>query len=69
MQQGRDTRTVLVDLGKIEAIMPLLEQVPGESYAHGTRLKVYFVSVRKELRGTQVVVSRTTPGRSRSCSG
>ena len=62
VQQGRDTRTVLVDLGKIEAIMPLSEQVPGESYAHGTRLKVYVVSVRKELRGPQVVVSRTHPG-------
>ena len=62
VQQGRDSRTVLVDLGKIEAIMPLAEQVPGESYAHGTRLKVYVVSVRKELRGPQVVVSRTHPG-------
>jgi N utilization substance protein A len=62
VQQGRDTRTVLVDLGKIEAIMPLAEQVPGERYSHGTRLRVYVVAVRKELRGPQVVVSRTHPG-------
>ncbi|MFC7621244.1 transcription termination factor NusA [Microlunatus sp. GCM10028923] len=62
VQQGSDTRTVLVDLGKIEAIMPLAEQVPGESYSHGTRLRVYVVSVRKEVRGPQVVVSRTHPG-------
>ncbi len=62
VQQGSDTRTVLVDLGKIEAIMPLAEQVPGESYRHGTRLRVYVVSVRKEVRGPQVVVSRTHPG-------
>jgi N utilization substance protein A len=62
VQQGNDSRTVLVDLGKIEAIMPLAEQVPGESYAHGTRIRVYVVSVRKELRGPQVVVSRTHPG-------
>ena len=62
VQQGRDTRTVLVDLGKIEAIMPLAEQVPGESYPHGKRLRVYVVAVRKELRGPQVVVSRTHPG-------
>ncbi len=62
VQQGRDSRTVLVDLGKIEAIMPLAEQVPGERYAHGTRLRVYVVAVRKELRGPQVVVSRTHPG-------
>ena len=62
VQQGRDSRTVLVDLGKIEAIMPPSEQVPGESYTHGTRLKVYVVSARRELRGPQVVVSRTHPG-------
>ena len=62
VQQGSDTRTVLVDLGEIEAIMPLAEQVPGESYAHRTRIKVYVVSVRKELRGPQVVVSRNHPG-------
>src|SRR6195952_6121783 len=42
--------------------MPLAEQAPGESYAHGTRIRVYVVSVRKELRGPQVVVSRTHPG-------
>ena len=62
VQQGRDTRTVLVDLGKIEAIMPLAEQVPGERYPHGRRIRVYVVAVRKELRGPQVVVSRTHPG-------
>ena len=62
VQQGSDTRTVLVDLGKIEAIMPLAEQVPGERYTHGNRIRVYVVAVRKELRGPQVVVSRTHPG-------
>jgi transcription termination/antitermination protein NusA len=62
IQQGRDSRTVLVDLGKIEAIMPLAEQVPGERYTHGSRLKVYVVAVRRELRGPQVIVSRTHPG-------
>jgi N utilization substance protein A len=61
VQQGSDSRTVLVDLGKIEAIMPLAEQVPGERYTHGTRLRVYVVAVRRELRGLQVVVSRTHP--------
>ena len=62
IQQGRDSRTVLVDLGKIEAIMPLAEQVPGESYRHGSRIRVYVVAVRREPRGPQVVVSRTHPG-------
>ncbi len=62
IQQDRDSRTVRVDLGEIEAIMPQAEQVPGENYVHGTRLRVYVVSVRKDLRGPQVVVSRTHPG-------
>ena len=61
IQQDRDSRTVRVDLGPIEAIMPLAEQVPNEDYAHGKRLRVYVVSVRREPRGPQVVVSRTHP--------
>ena len=61
IQQDRDSRTVRVDLGSSEAIMPQAEQVPGEDYSHGKRLRVYVVSVRRELRGPQVVVSRTHP--------
>lgn len=62
VQQDRDSRTVRVDLGTIEAIMPQAEQSPGEEYSHGKRLRVYVVSVRRDLRGPQVVVSRTHPG-------
>ncbi len=62
VQQDRDSRTVRVDLGSIEAILPLAEQAPGEEYTHGKRLRVYVVSVRRDLRGPQVVVSRTHPG-------
>lgn len=61
IQQDRDSRTVRVDLGAVEAIMPLAEQAPGEDYSHGRRLRVYVVSVRREMRGPQVVVSRTHP--------
>ena len=61
IQQDRDSRTVRVDLGQIEALMPLAEQSPGEDYRHGKRLRVYVVTVRKELRGPQVIVSRTHP--------
>ena len=60
-QSYRDTRTVRVDLGGLEAIMPPDEQVPGEDYRHGRRLRVFVVAVRKEMRGPQVVVSRTHP--------
>ncbi len=62
IQQDRDSRTIRVDLGSVEAIMPLAEQVPGEDYSHGRRLRVYVVAVRRDVRGPQVVVSRTHPG-------
>ncbi len=61
VQQDRDPRVVRVDLGSIEAILPAAEQAPGEDYSHGKRLRVFVVSVRRELRGPQVVVSRTHP--------
>ncbi len=62
IQQDGNSRTVRIDLGQIEAIMPQAEQVPGEEYPHGKRIRVYVVSVRKEqMRGPQVVVSRTHP--------
>jgi transcription termination/antitermination protein NusA len=52
---------VLVDIGKIEAVLPQAEQVPGEEYTHGTRLKCYVVGVARGIRGPQVTVSRTHP--------
>jgi N utilization substance protein A len=62
VQQGRDPRSVMVDLGKIEAVLPSPEQVPGEKYDHGSRLRVYVVGVRKGFKGPQITVSRTHPG-------
>lgn len=61
VQQGNDPRVVLVDLGKVEGVLPPVEQVPGESYAHGTRLKCLVVSVKKGPRGPQVTLSRSHP--------
>jgi N utilization substance protein A len=61
IQQGRDPRSVMVDLGKIEAVLPAPEQVPGEKYEHGSRLRVYVVGVRKGFKGPQITVSRTHP--------
>jgi N utilization substance protein A len=52
---------VLVDLGKIEAMLPVGERVPGERYDHGTRIKCLVVSVRKGMRGPQVTLSRSHP--------
>src|SRR5690349_7669416 len=61
IQQGRDPQDVLVDLGRLEAMLPAPERVPGERYEHGTRIKALVVSVRRGMRGPQVHLSRTHP--------
>ena len=60
--QRIENRSVFLDIGKTEAILTANEQIPGEVYRHGDRLKVYMVEIRKTNRGPQVVVSRTHPG-------
>jgi N utilization substance protein A len=62
VQQGPNPRMVHVDLGSVEAILPPEEQVAGEEYAHGSRLRVYVTSVAKGTKGPQITVSRTHPG-------
>ena len=62
IQQGPNPRMIHVDLGSVEAILPPEEQVPGEDYAHGSRLRVYVTAVAKGLKGPQITVSRTHPG-------
>ena len=62
IQQGQRSYMVYVDLGSIEAIMPPEEQVPGEDYSHGKRIRVYVTNVSKGTKGPQVTVSRTHPG-------
>lgn len=61
IQQGPNPRMIHVDLGTVEAILPPEEQVPGEDYTHGTRIRVYVTSVSKGLKGPQITVSRTHP--------
>ena len=60
--QQSDHRYTLVDLGKVEALLPSTEQMPVERYRHGMRIKVYVVEVRKTSKGPQILVSRTHPG-------
>jgi len=62
IQQGPNPRMIHIDLGSVEAILPPEEQVPGEDYAHGSRMRVYVTSVAKGLKGPQITVSRTHPG-------
>ncbi|WP_329115248.1 transcription termination factor NusA [Streptomyces sp. NBC_01353] len=62
VQQGKDPKNVLVKLDdKLEAILPVQEQVPGEEYTHGLRLRTYVVRVAKGVRGPSVTLSRTHP--------
>jgi N utilization substance protein A len=59
--QRADTRAVIVELGKAEAVMPVREQVGTERYRPGQRIKVYLLEVNKEARGPQLIVSRSHP--------
>ncbi len=61
IQQGTKPYMVYVNLGSIEALMPPEEQVPGEDYSHGRRLRVYITQVQRGLRGPMITVSRTHP--------
>ena len=61
--QAAQRGLVIVELSsKIEAVLPQSEQVPGEVYDHGTRIKCYVVAVTRGMRGLQISLSRTHPG-------
>jgi N utilization substance protein A len=59
--QAAQRGLVLVDIGKVEAVLPQAEQVPGEEYTHGSRIRAYVVGVTRGMRGPQVTISRTHP--------
>ena len=60
--QQQERRYTLLDLGKVEALLPQGEQVPSEPLRHGERLKAFITEVRRGTKGPQIVVSRTHPG-------
>ena len=60
--QQTDQRYTLLDLGRVESLLPQAEQVPFERPVPGDRVKAYIVEVRKTAKGPQIVVSRTHPG-------
>ncbi len=62
MIQQSDQRYTLLDLGRVEALLPQAEQVPYERPEPNSRVKAYIVEVRKTAKGPQIVVSRTHPG-------
>src|SRR3954468_19685494 len=57
VQQAGDRNNVLVDLGKVEALLPRSEQVDGERYEQGSRIKAVITEVRSGTKGPQVIVS------------
>jgi N utilization substance protein A len=59
--QASQRGLVVVSLGKVEAVLPQSEQVPGEVYEHGSRIKCLVVSVTRGMRGLQITLSRTHP--------
>ena len=60
IQQGRDPEKIQVDLGSgVEGVIPATEQVPGEDYSHGRRIKAYVVDVRRGPRGPLITLSRS----------
>ena len=60
--QQNDARYTLLDLGRVEALLPQAEQAQYERLEPGARVKAYIVEVRKTAKGPQIVVSRTHPG-------
>jgi N utilization substance protein A len=60
--QRMEAKNVFGDLGKAEAILQPSEQIPGETYRHGDRIKTYIIEVKKTTKGPQILVSRTHPG-------
>src|SRR5689334_18248085 len=61
VQQAGDRNNVLVDLGKVEALLPRSEQVDGERYEQGSRIKAVITEVRSGTKGPQVILSRRAP--------
>ena len=57
-----ERQNIIVDLGRAEAILPVREQVPRESYRPGDRIQAYVLDVQRNVRGPQIVLSRTSPG-------
>ena len=61
VQQGRDPRIIHVNLGRVEGKIPSQEQVPGEIYNHGDRIKCFVVDVKQGMKGPEIMLSRSHP--------
>jgi len=61
VQQGRDPKMINVNLGRVEGRVPPQEQVPGEVFNHGDRIKCFVVEVKQGLKGPEIMLSRSHP--------
>jgi len=61
VQQGRDPKMINVNLGRVEGRVPPQEQVPGELFNHGDRIKCFVVEVKQGLKGPEIMLSRSHP--------
>lgn len=57
-----ESRTVFVDLGRVEGILPFQEQIEGEVFQPNDKIKCYVQEVRKTTKGPEIILSRTHPG-------
>lgn len=57
-----ESRTVFVDLGRVEGILPFAEQIEGEEFHTNDKIKCYVLEVRKTTKGPEIILSRTHPG-------
>lgn len=62
IQQGNNRNMIQVDLGAVEGVLPPNEQVPGENYPHGSRIRAFVVDVHRGLKGPSITLSRSHPG-------
>lgn len=62
IQQGSNPHMIQVNLGTVEALLPPPEQVPGESYRHGSRLRAFVIDVHRGFKGPSITLSRSHPG-------
>lgn len=60
--QRQDQRHIFIDLGKVEAVLPLGELMPTDKFKHGDRVKAYITKVENTTKGPQIILSRTHPG-------
>ncbi|ALV44758.1 transcription elongation factor NusA [Arthrobacter alpinus] len=62
IQQGNNPNMIQIDLGAVEGVLPPNEQVPGEDYRHGSRIRTFVVDVHRGTKGPSITLSRSHPG-------